>query len=92
MLVLGVAVVLVGAYVGFWALGGNPQNGNVAPQGEGANLYAANCQRCHGAIQGMMGKGITAQKIRSAMGRVSQMSAVASLTDAQVQAIANTLK
>ena len=58
---------------------------------DGAALYGADCAGCHGALAVSSKKGATASRIKSAISSQSAMRSLASLTSAQIQAIATAL-
>jgi mono/diheme cytochrome c family protein len=58
---------------------------------DGGALYAANCAGCHGALANSSKLGRTAAQIQAAIGGIGAMGSLATLTTAQVQAIATAL-
>jgi mono/diheme cytochrome c family protein len=62
------------------------------PVTDGATLYANNCAACHGALASSSKIGATSTRIQNAIGTVSQMRSLSTLTSTQIQAIATTLQ
>ncbi len=63
-------------------------SGGPAPAADGAALYTAYCEHCHGA-NGL--KGTTAVEIKRAINSVPQMSGLKSLSRTDIRAIASFL-
>ena len=59
--------------------------------GDGAALYAASCQSCHGALASSRVKGATVGDIQEAIKEQGKMSGLSGLTSAQLTAIASAL-
>ncbi len=62
-----------------------------SPTPDGSALYADNCAACHGALAGSSKAGATAAQIQGAIASVSAMQSFATLSAAEVQAIADAL-
>jgi mono/diheme cytochrome c family protein len=59
---------------------------------DGAQLYADNCQRCHGSLANSEKRGASAASIQDAIdGNKGSMGSLSSLTPEEVQAIADAL-
>ena len=58
---------------------------------DGAALYTTYCAGCHGALATSSKQGATLARIQSAIGSVSSMRSLSSLTSTQLQAIASAL-
>jgi len=61
------------------------------PATDGATLYANNCSGCHGVLATSAKLGRTAAQITAAISSVSAMSALSTLTSAQITAMATAL-
>ena len=58
---------------------------------DGATLYTNYCSSCHGLLASSAKIGASVSRIQNAIGSVSAMSSLSSLTSAQIQAISNAL-
>ncbi|MBI5920245.1 MAG: cytochrome c [Betaproteobacteria bacterium] len=71
---------------------GSPTTPPVTSTPDGAALYTANCAGCHGALASSSKGGITTVRLQNAIsGNVGGMGALASLSAADMQAIASAL-
>jgi mono/diheme cytochrome c family protein len=62
------------------------------PVTDGATLYANYCASCHGPLATSAKIGATTSRIQNAIGSVSQMSKLSTLSSTQIQAIATSLQ
>ncbi len=89
-IIFGLLLLIVGA------LGGIGVTGALAVASDGATLYAANCEGCHGANGAGTSiapniQGASASEIQGAINEVSAMSGLKSLSLSDIQAIASFL-
>jgi len=62
------------------------------PTLDGAALYAGNCASCHGPLTSSSKLGRSSTQIQNAINTINAMKTLSSLSSAQIQAIADTLK
>ncbi|NTU42309.1 MAG: hypothetical protein HGA78_04505 [Nitrospirales bacterium] len=90
----GPAAVHNGTFDGPWPLHNTPEDEYTTPPvpgncGNGAALYAANCQVCHGALSSSTKRGRTEEQIEAAISTQAAMARLkGKLTDAQLAEIA----